>query len=72
MDDYIRFFQCFIWWFLGFDFNTDVIAKMTVITGVGGVVFLIGLFITFIFKKMAVSMMVKPSSKTTKENDYDK
>lgn len=37
--------------FLGFDFNTDVIAKMTVITGVGGVVFLIGLFITFIFKK---------------------
>jgi hypothetical protein len=25
--------------FLGFDFNTDVIAKMTVITGVGGVVF---------------------------------
>lgn len=57
---------------LGFDFNTDVIAKMTVITGVGGVVFLIGLFITFIFKKMAVSMMVKPSSKTTKENDYDK
>ena len=37
--------------FLGFDFNTDVIAKMTVITGVGGVVFLMGLFITFIFKK---------------------
>ncbi|EIW9253377.1 hypothetical protein AZE96_27000 [Klebsiella pneumoniae] len=37
--------------FLGFDFNIDVIAKMTVITGVGGVVFLIGLFITFIFKK---------------------
>ncbi len=37
--------------FLGFDFNTGVIAKMTVITGVGGVVFLIGLFITFIFKK---------------------
>ncbi|HDP4961734.1 TPA: hypothetical protein P6R63_003461 [Escherichia coli] len=37
--------------FLGFDFNTDVIAKMTVITGVGGGVFLIGLFITFIFKK---------------------
>ncbi|EJK88758.1 hypothetical protein UUU_45370 [Klebsiella pneumoniae subsp. pneumoniae DSM 30104 = JCM 1662 = NBRC 14940] len=23
-------------------------------------------------KKMAVSMMVKPSNKTTKENDYDK
>lgn len=58
--------------FLGFDFNTDVIAKMTVITGVGGVVFLMGLFITFIFKKMVVSMMVKPSNKTTKENDYDK
>ena len=37
--------------FLGFDFNTDVIAKMTVITGVGCVVFLMGLFITFIFKK---------------------
>ena len=49
MDDYIRFFQCFIWWF--FDFNPEVIAKMTGITGVGGGIFLLGLFITFIFKK---------------------
>jgi len=37
--------------FFGFDFNADVIAKMTGITGVGGGIFLLGLFITFIFKK---------------------
>lgn len=36
--------------FFGFDFNSDVIAKMTGITGVGGGVFLIGFFITFMFK----------------------
>lgn len=37
--------------FFGFDFNPEVIAKMTGITGVGGGIFLLGLFITFIFKK---------------------
>lgn len=37
--------------FFGFDFDSEVIAKMTGITGVGGIVFLLGLFITFIFKK---------------------
>ncbi len=37
--------------FFGFDFNQEVIAKMTGITGVGGGIFLLGLFITFIFKK---------------------
>lgn len=51
--------------FLGFDFNTDVIAKMTVITGVGGVVFLMGLFITFIFKKDGSIY----DSKTIKQNN---
>lgn len=44
-------FSVFFNVFFGFDFNSEVIAKMTVITGVGGGVFLIGLFITFIFKK---------------------
>ena len=44
-------FSVFFNGFFGFDFNSEVIAKMTVITGVGGGVFLIGLFITFIFKK---------------------
>ncbi|EMW0127249.1 hypothetical protein AADY29_004548 [Salmonella enterica] len=37
--------------FFGFDFNPEVIAKMTGITGVGGGIFLLGLFVTFIFKK---------------------
>ncbi len=37
--------------FFGFDFNPEVITKMTGITGVGGGIFLLGLFITFIFKK---------------------
>ncbi|HCR0784797.1 TPA: hypothetical protein OMT06_004720 [Klebsiella aerogenes] len=37
--------------FFGFDFNPEVIAKMTGITGVGGGIFLLGLFIAFIFKK---------------------
>lgn len=36
--------------FFGFDFNSDVISKMNEITGAGGAVFLIGFFITFMFK----------------------